>query len=166
MSLYLNANEIFQIGARIEANGKLFYETAASQAQEGPAKRLFQELASWENQHIDLFEKLRLKLPEVAKREELFDPDAELQAYIKATADSHVFVKNRDISALVSGLKTPLEILDLATVFEKDSVVFFTVMKRAVPEAYGKELIDALIIEEIKHMAILTREIEKLEKQR
>lgn len=165
MSIYLNADEIFQIGVQIEANGKLFYETAAKQAREGPAKELFQELASWENRHIDLFEKLRLRLPEVAKREEFLDPDSELQTYIKATADSHVFVKNKDIPSVVSKLKTSQEVLDLAMAFEKDSVVFFTVMKKAVPEAYGKEEIDSLIIEEIKHMAILTREKQKLEKQ-
>jgi len=163
MSIYLNADEVFQIGVQIEANGKLFYETAAMQTTEGPIKKLFQELASWENRHINLFENLRLRLPEAAKTEELLDPDSELQTYIMATADSHVFVKNKDILSLVSNLKTPQEVLDLAMAFEKDSVVFFTVMKKAVPEALGKEQIDRLIIEEIKHMAVLTREKEKLE---
>ena len=85
MSIYFNANEIFQIGVQIETNGKLFYETAAKQAQGDAAKKLFQELALWENEHIELFEKLKLQLPEAAKKENLFDPDSELQIYIKAT---------------------------------------------------------------------------------
>ena len=162
MSIYFNANEIFQIGVQIETNGKLFYETAAKQAQGEAAKKLFQELALWENQHIDLFEKLKLQLPESAKKENLFDPDSELQMYIRATADSHVFVKSKDISALVSTLKTPQEVLDVAVTFEKDSVVFYSTMKKAVPESFGKDQIDALINEEIKHIAMLTREKEKL----
>lgn len=69
MSIYFNANEIFQIGVQIETNGKLFYETAAKQSQEEAAKKLFIELAFWENQHIDLFETLRLQLLKLPKRE-------------------------------------------------------------------------------------------------
>ena len=162
MSIYLNANEIFQIGVQIETNGKLFYETAANQAREEGAKKLFKELAFWENQHIDLFEKLRLQLPEAARKEDLFAPDSELQLYIKATADSHVFVKNKDIPGLVSSLKTPQEVLDFAITFEKDSVVFYTSMKQAIPEAFGKDRIDGLINEEIKHLSILNQQKAKL----
>lgn len=162
MSIYFNANEIFQIGVQIETNGKLFYETAAKQAQGDSARKLFQELALWENQHIELFEKLKLQLPETAKKGNLFDPDSELQTYIRATADSHVFVKSRDIPGLVSTLKGPQEVIDLAITFEKDSVVFYSTMKKAVPESFGKDQVDALINEEIKHIALLTREKEKL----
>lgn len=73
-----------------------------------------------------------------------------------------MFVKNKDIPGLVSTLKTPQEVLDLAITFEKDSVVFYSTMKNAVPESFGKVQIDALINEEIKHIAILAREKEKL----
>jgi rubrerythrin len=162
MSLYLNANEIFQIGVQIETNGKLFYETAAVQAQEDAAKKIFKELAFWENQHITLFEKLRGQLPEAARKEDLFDPGSELQIYIKATADSHIFVKNKDVPGLASKLKTPQEVLDLAVTFEKDSVVFYSTIKNAVPQSYGKDQIDALINEEIQHIAILIQQKEKL----
>jgi len=162
MSIYLNANEIFQVGVEIEKNGKLFYETAADQAQDGSAKELFQELAAWESRHIEFFEKLRDQLPEAAGQEDLFNSDPEMGLYIKATADSHVFVKNKDVALLVSNLKHPIEVLDLAIQFEKDSVVFYSTVKMAVPEAFGRSQIDALANEEIKHIGILTREKEKL----
>jgi rubrerythrin len=162
MSIYLNADDVFRVGVQIETNGKLFYETAAKQTQEARAKELFKELAHWENQHIELFERLRLQLPETAKEENLFDPGSELEMYIEATADSHIFIKNKDIGSLVSTLKTLQEVLDLAITFEKDSVVFYSAMKKAIPESFGKERMDALINEEIKHIAILTRQKEKL----
>jgi rubrerythrin len=163
MSIYLNADDVFRVGVQIETNGKLFYETAAKQSQEAGAKKLFRELADWENQHIELFERLRLQLPETAKEMNLFDPGSELEIYIKATADSHIFIRNKDMASLVSTFKTPQEVLDLAITFEKDSVVFYSTMKKAIPESFGKERMDTLINEEIKHIAILTREIEKLE---
>lgn len=166
MSLFLNANEVFGVGVQIEANGKLFYETAARQTREERARELFQELARWESGHIELFEKLRLQLSEASREEIAFDPDSELQTYIKATADSHVFVRNLDIPSLVSRLKTPQEVLDLAITFEKDSVVFYSTIKKAIPESFGKEKIDSLINEEIKHIAMLTQQKEKLGRQR
>lgn len=162
MSIYLYADDIFRVGVQIETNGKLFYETAAKQTQETRAKELFKELADWENQHIELFEKLRLQLPETAKEENLFDPGSELEMYIEATADSHIFIKNKDIASLVSTLKTPREVLDLAITFEKDSVVFYSAMKKAIPESFGKGRMDTLINEEIKHIAMLAQQKEKL----
>jgi len=44
--------------------------------------------------------------------------------HIKATAESHVFIKNKDIAGLASRVKTPGEALELALPFEKDSVAF------------------------------------------
>ena len=42
-----------------------------------------------------------------------------LHLYLKATADSHVFIRNKDIRELASKCKTPIEALDLAVGFEK-----------------------------------------------
>jgi rubrerythrin len=53
--------------------------------------------------------------------------------------------------------------LDLAVNFEKDSVVFYTTMKKLVPENLGKGEIDALIDEEISHIFILTQKKKELE---
>jgi len=81
---------------------------------------------------------------------------------MQALAESHVFIKNKDIHGMASKCKTPQEALDLAIIFEKDSVVFFTTMKRVVPEHLGKDKIDFLINEEIKHISILTQKKREL----
>jgi len=98
------------------------------------------------------FKKLKQRLPESAKREDLFDPNQELYLYLKATADSHVFIKNRDIPHLASTCKTPLEALDLAIAFEKDSVVFYHDDEKIVPEHLGRMRLIPLIDEEISHI--------------
>jgi rubrerythrin len=163
MSFSFNADEIFQMGVLIETNGQKFYEAVAKSASDPPAQKLFLDLSRWESQHIELFKKLKQKLPESAKREDLFDPNQELSLYLKATADSHVFIKNRDMPHLASTCKTPLEALDLAIAFEKDSVVFYTTMKKLVPEHLGKDEIDTLIDEEISHIFALTQKKKELE---
>ncbi|HMK52278.1 MAG TPA: ferritin family protein [Thermodesulfobacteriota bacterium] len=163
MSFNFNADEIFQMGIEIEANGQKFYETVAKNTSEPSAQKVFFDLARWESEHIELFRKLRQGLPDSAKQEDLFDPNQELHLYLKATADSHVFVRNKDITALATMCKTPIEALDLAVAFEKDSVVFYTTMKKLVPEHLGKNQIDSLIDEEITHIFVLTQEKKELE---
>ena len=163
MSFNFNADEIFQVGVQIETNGQNFYETVAKNTSDPSAQKLFSDLARWESKHIELFKKLRQGLPDSAKRGDLFDPNQELHLYVKATADSHVFMRNKNIPELASKCKTPIEALDLAVNFEKDSVVFYTTMKKLVPENLGKGEIDALIDEEIGHIFILTQKKKELE---
>jgi rubrerythrin len=163
MSFNFNADEIFQMGVLIETNGQKFYEAVAKNASDPAAQKLFLDLSRWESQHIELFQKLRQGLPESAKREDLFDPNQEIHLYLKATADSHVFIKNKDIPHLASTCKTPLEALDLAVAFEKDSIVFYTTMKKLVPEHLGKGAIDTLIDEEVSHIFALTQKKKELE---
>jgi len=163
MSIDFNADEIFQIGIQIETNGQTFYETVARNTSDPSAKKLFLDLAKWESEHIELFKKLRQGLPDSAIRGDLFDPNQELHLYLKATADSHVFIRNKDIPQLASKCKTPIEALDLAVAFEKDSVVFYTTMKKLVPEHLGKGTIDTLIDEEVRHIFILIQKKKELE---
>jgi len=163
MSFDFNADEIFQIGVQIEQNGQRFYGMVAKNCSDPSAQKLFLDLASWESKHIDLFEKLRQRLPRSAKGGDFFDPNQELRLYVKAAADSHVFLKSTDIPELVTKCKTPIEALDLAVAFEKDSVVFYTTMKKLVPEHLGKNEIDTLIDEEISHIFMLTEKKKELE---
>ena len=163
MSFDFNADEIFQIGVEIEQNGQRFYSMVAKNCSDPSAEKLFLDLARWESKHVDLFEKLRQRLPRSARGGDFFDPNQELRLYVKAAADSHVFLKGTDIAELVSKCKTPIEALELAVAFEKDSVVFYTAMKKLVPEHLGKNEIDTLIDEEISHIFTLTQKKKELE---
>jgi rubrerythrin len=162
--MMFNAREIFDIGVQIEVNGKAFYEAAAKKTAETAMKEFFLELAAWENTHIKLFGELRDALPKAAGNVPLFDPNDEAAMYLQATADSHVFVKNKDMVGLVAGCKGPMEILDLAMTFEKDSVVFYTTMKKVVAPNLGQEKVDRLIDEEIKHISMLSQRKAKIAK--
>jgi rubrerythrin len=162
MSIDFNADEIFQLGIQIETNGKQYYEMVAKNALDPSIKSLFSELSKWESEHQQLFQNLKKALPDSAKRDTLFDPQGEFSLYMQAMAESHVFIKNKDIHGLASKCKTPQEALDIAIIFEKDSIVFFTSMKGIVPEHLGKDKIDLLINEEIRHLSILTQKKREL----
>ena len=159
-----NAREVFDIGTQIEVNGKAFYEAAAKKVADAAMKDFFLELAAWENTHITLFGGLRDALPKGAGNVPVFDPNDEAAMYLQATADSHVFVKNKDMVGLVAGCKGPIEILDLAMTFEKDSVVYYTTMKKVVAPNLGQDKVDRLIDEEIKHISMLSQRRAKIAK--
>jgi rubrerythrin len=157
MSIRFNAFEVYGMGVRIEENGKAFYEEAARRTAETAVRDFFRELAVWEGQHIELFRGLRDALPPGAREESLFDPDSQMGEYLSAMADSHVFLGNADIPALVASCRGPAGILDLAMTFEKDSVVFYATMKKVVADGAGRDTIERLIDEELKHVALLSR---------
>jgi rubrerythrin len=157
-----NAREVFDIGVQIEQNGKAFYEAAAKKTAETSTREFFLELAAWEATHIKLFGELRDALPAGAGNVPVFDPNDEAALYLQATADSHVFVKNKDMVGLVAGCKGPVDILDVAMTFEKDSVVFYTTMKKVVAKNLGQDKVDRLIDEEIKHISLLAQRRAKL----
>ena len=155
MTFQFNAELIFEIGVQIEKNGKAFYLEAAKKASDDASKTLFTELAEWEDTHIAVFQQLQADLPDMAGDDTLFDPDNELVSYLQAAADSHVFDNSADIAYLVSQCQTTADVFDLALTFEKDSVVYYTTMKKVVPAHLGQEKIDLLIDEELKHISIL-----------
>jgi rubrerythrin len=161
MSVTYNAEEIYDMGIQIERNGKAFYQAAAEWATDGEVKKLLNDLAQWENAHIGLFKELKKKIPTDLQTDPIFDLDQQQLLYLKAAADTHVFTREADPEALAGTCKTPMEVLKIALVFEKDSVVLYTAMKDLVPESLGKDDIDRLIQEEIGHISMIHEWMER-----
>jgi len=164
MSIQLNAETIFEIGVNIEKNGKAFYLEAAKKASDAKIQTLFTELANWEDKHITIFQQLQAELPENAREDNFFDPENELVSYLQAAADSHVFATSINAAKLAEQHNTPVEALNLALTFEKDSVVYYTTMKKVVSEHLGRQKVDLLIDEELQHIAILHAKKKELER--
>jgi rubrerythrin len=157
MASMYSADEVFRIGVEIEKNGRRFYEEAARRVDDPEARRLLGELAEWEAQHVATFERLREEFAGTGEEAGLEDANDEVYGYLKAAADSHVFVSTRDVGAVVSGCRTVGDFLRLALSFEKDSVVVYTAMRMVVPERLGRDRIDRLVEEELKHVTMLKR---------
>lgn len=162
MATHINADEVFGIGVEIEKNGRSFYLAAAEATADPGAKALFQRLSNWELGHVRLFENLRRKLPPQAKTETVYDPNDEMALYLKAAADNHVFVRTLDAGGLARACKTPIEALNLAMNFEKDSVVYYSAVRKAVSEAQGRGEIERIIDEELSHIAYLDKQLRDL----
>ena len=164
MALIYNASEIFQMGIEIEKNGRAFYSACAQSAAAPEVRKLCGELSQWEGAHVAIFEQLKKDLPQSAYGESVFDPDNELSLYLKAAADSHIFVVNKDMASFAASLTAADDILGKALYFEKDSVVLYASMLRMVPEHLGKKTVEKILDEELKHISIITRQMASFKK--
>lgn len=153
-----NAEEILEIAEQIEQNGYAFYRKAADAAQDPDIKQFLLELAEMEVSHEKTFINMKSQLSNIEKAEAVFDPNDETALYLKALSDTRVFYqKEIDISSAEEVLKEAIQA-------EKDSIVFYLGMKEMVPPTLGKDRIENIIKEEMKHIQILAAKLTSLNK--
>ncbi len=125
-------------------------------------RQLLVHLAAMEDEHEKIFTSMRANLTDAERATTVFDPDDQAALYLRAMADGHVFDVKADPAELFTGKETMENILQTAMGMEKDSIVFYLGMKELVPERLGKDRIDAIIKEEMGHLASLGRELAAL----
>jgi rubrerythrin len=162
MVFNFNAAEVFDIAIKIEENGKRFYERGQQIIKDHEVQKLFEELAREEVKHKEKFQTLKNELPSSAGSGAVFDPNHELDLYIKMMADQHVFISSESVEAQLDRIKDARDALKMAVEFEKDSVIFFLTMQEATEGTKGKELIGSLVKEEQGHLRRLTLELKRL----
>ena len=162
MAITFNADEIFSISEQIERNGEKFYSQSALRVAEPKAKKVLQDLAGMERSHLKTFQELHAQIDQKAREETTWDPDGEAVAYLRATADSHIFKSSADPMSVLSTNADAREILELALRFEKDSVVFFLGVSDMVPERLGKTDVMELAKQEQAHIALIQRTLSQL----
>lgn len=140
--------ELAEIAMNIEKNGLAFYTALASKAQGEKVKEIFSFMAEEEKEHYTTFKKLKEKLIAYGVLEPL---EEEYRDYVQELVDSNVFSKDIDAAEQAAGLSDPVEAINLALGFEKDSVIFFLQFRKAVPED-EKFVVEELIAEENHHI--------------
>ena len=153
MAYDFSAGEIFDMAQQLEKNGVAFYRKAAENVSDEKSKKLLINLSLMEDAHEKTFAKMKKELMESEKTSSVFDPQGESALYLKALVDTRVFFEKKiDVTSM-------LEILKDAIVAEKDSILFYLGMKDLVPEKMGKDRIENIINEEMKHITMLSHEI-------
>ncbi len=148
-----NADEIFEMAEQIERNGAKYYRNAAEFVSTEEDKKFLIELAEMEDEHEVTFAELRKDLSLNEKESVTFDPEDEAAQYLKALADTRIFYKKTiDLSSMEG-------VLTGAITAEKDSIAFYLGMKEMVGTNHGKNHIDAIIKEEMKHISLLSKRL-------
>lgn len=160
MAITLNAFEVFEIAEQIERNGAKFYRRAAKISDDPGISNMFLRLAEWEDQHEKVFARMRKALSEQSRELRTFKPE-EAPLDTKAMAGLAVFgIRPDPADELTSGQDTA-DVLKRAIEKEKDSIVFYNGLKDFVPDIAGKDKIDDIIKEEMRHIRILGQSLEQ-----
>lgn len=83
------------------------------------------------------------------------DVTGETQLYLQALVEGQGFDVHRDPAEVLSGQEPLEEIFHIPIGMEKDSIAFYFGLRESVPPALGKDRIDAIVREEMKHIAWL-----------
>jgi rubrerythrin len=163
MAYDFNVDEIFEMAEQIERNGARFYRKIAEGSPKGDVRNLFLKFAKMEEGHERVFISMRAKLSDKDKESTVFDPEGESAQYLRSLADLRVFDENAGEGfAFSEGLaeedkmkRAIMAAIDL----EKESIVFYQGMREFVPESLGKNKINDIIKEEMKHIRILSNKL-------
>lgn len=155
---YFNAQEILKFAVRIEESGEEFYGQAASLAESGDVKQIFQYLAEQERGHKATFESLAAQ---TSASSSPMSFSGDYQAYLEAYLDNILFPVDT-MSSRVTALNDILNVLNFGIKSELDSILFYHESKRMLPSSQY-DVIDK-IIEEERHHFLKLLELKKLHK--
>jgi len=158
MSFVFNADEIFEMALQIERNGEKFYRESAKRIKDSDARDLLTKLADMEIEHQKVFQGMRTALTPADQKAMTFDPNNEAGLYLASLANTRVFFeKDIDTSQLQGIFKSALAA-------EKDSIAFYLGMKDLAPTGSGRDKIEEIIREEMRHVRLLGEKLAALKK--
>jgi rubrerythrin len=163
MGYDFSLDEIFEIACQIERTGAKFYRRMAKETPDSSLNERMLNLAAMEEAHEKVFASMKSGLLDQEKGKTVFDPDGETSQYLKAFADLFVFGEEAGeefvFSELLSEKAKTRKILRAAINLEWEAIAFYSGMKDLVPVSLGKEKIDDIIKEEMKHVRLLTNSL-------
>ncbi|HVO76384.1 MAG TPA: ferritin family protein [Candidatus Bathyarchaeia archaeon] len=162
MAIEFSADEVYEMGMDIERNGEAYYRKAAALSKDEKVRGVFTDLMKQEQQHYQTFKALREKLPPKTSLPTVADPEGEEQLYLDALVKSRLFNSVHEAESLASKVSSAHEALKAALSFEKDTVLFFQMMKGMTEERLGKSEIDRLIEEEHGHIVRIAAAIREI----
>jgi rubrerythrin len=153
MGKLLNTGEILQFAIKIEQEGYKFYVQTMKKMDEAEILKLFQYLADEEFKHEHIFKNLLEKTGHSTPPETY---RGEYEAYMQDFLKSSIFEKFRLNQENIDSIQTMKNAIDMALDFEKDSIVFYSALKRYLGEE-NQSLIDRIIAEELNHISRITQ---------
>ncbi|MFA5410989.1 MAG: ferritin family protein [Candidatus Omnitrophota bacterium] len=145
-------SEIVEIGIQIEKNGRDFYNAMVKKSKNPKAREIFGFLAGEEEKHIAVFKN-------ILEKTDKYEPqglDADNYfAYMSALASEHIFTRENQGEEIARKTASDKEAINLGIGFEKDSIIFYEGMKKAVP-GYDIGILDEVIAQEQLHLKTLT----------
>jgi len=149
VELSLTAGDVFDMARQIELDARSFYRRAADASPFASSRRLLLDLADMEQDHAQIFEAMKARLPAGPVSPA---PWLNVARFLASGIRQH-------LAERFAGDEDAEEILRRAIDFERDTVAFFVSMKAALADPADRASLDALIVEELGHVVKLSGEL-------
>jgi rubrerythrin len=143
------ADEVFDLAIRLEKNGENCYRHLLSLTTDSEARPVLHWLAEQETQHAVFFSRLRQRYPDQCPTE-LGEAPAGLNL-ADFLADRALSLDEVDILTLTDRQR----ILQVALEFERDTILFFDMLRAFIDDDHALTQLDAIIEEERRHIELL-----------
>jgi rubrerythrin len=146
--------EALGAAVKVEESGMAFYKAAAANAEDPAAAEVFLGLAEFEKKHLDHFAALAAR---AVSDTELFrdGSDGDFAKDLATAAASSVFDLKKDISTFFGAKGSPRAAVRTAIGLEKDSIVFYLGLQKAMANRDEALKVSAIIDEEMRHISVL-----------
>ncbi len=138
--------DISELAVQLEKNGRRVYLEAIKKVRDPALASTLQWLAEDEERHAEWFAELAASQPEQEVSQELEEMGRTMMK--DALANQSFSLADTDFA----NLRTPRELIEVAMEFERDTVLFYTMLRGFVQKEEALQRLDAIIEEEEKHI--------------
>ena len=144
-----SAKEIIELAIKIEKNGEAVYRSAIEKVPNPELVSLLEWMADEEVKHANWFAELKHNLE--TKNEDPFVEEMGHELFNEMLGDKNFSLKDVDFATIeeIDGL------IETFIEFEKDSIIFYEVLKPFVEDPVVREYLSKIIDEEKRHIELL-----------
>ena len=141
-----STKEIIDLAIKLEKNGEAVYRSAIEKVSMPGLVPLLEWMADEEVKHADWFAQLKLNLE--TKNENPFVAEMSRELFSEMLGDKNFSLKEVDFSSI----ENINELVEIFIEFEKDSIIFYEVLKPFVEDPVAREHLSKIIDEEESHI--------------
>ena len=138
--------EIIDLAIKLEKNGEAVYRGAIEKVSMPGLVPLLEWMADEEVKHADWFAQLKLNLE--TKNENPFAAEMSRELFSEMLGDKNFSLKEVDFSSI----ENINDLVEIFIEFEKDSIIFFEILKPFVEDPVAREHLSKIIDEEKCHI--------------
>jgi rubrerythrin len=153
MTDLLQPAEIIDFAISIEEMGYRFYVESLKNIDHAEVLSFFQIMADEEFQHKNTFQRIKEDIGDYHPQESY---EGEYRQYMTEFLKAHSLADRNQLENKIAAVKTPADAIKTALDFERDSIIFFSHLKRMV-KSHHRELIEEIIQEEVTHIFKINR---------
>ena len=144
-----SAKEIIELAIKIEKNGEAVYRSAIEKVPDPELVPLLEWMADEEVKHANWFAELKHNLE--TKNENPLMAEMGHELFNEMLGDKNFSLKDVDFAAI----EEIDDLIETFIEFEKDSIIFYEVLKPFVEEPVAREYLSKIIDEEKRHIELL-----------